>query len=449
MAVVKLISESSIEPEALGSHAGRVCYNSIMPELGAAKLDVQKRLWKPGHHTTLEHWHGTFDIDDIAVSSCTFGIHLDNPFYDSDQRSGRFSAMYDNPDTSEAKQRIKKYFPDADTAAVFDMIDYGVKIFHDNKNRLTPLAADAIKRERPNASEKYIEANASKIAQEQLRAFISTAASTGLVYTADLITIAALDKVAWMPELRDIVNQMSSAVLERHPEIGYMFGMKGGRDVSFSNAGAGGRVVYSPRCEIKNVDIPELDFAPALPTRDLAIDTLGFDPACMKNNVYTIRSEVEMSVMSLAQDQRHRTLSRTMPKFTENFYAAPLLKTAGLCEAALEMRKKWSRVLHESPEIAAFAAPYGAMVKYQKMGNINGILHEQEKRLCWCAQEEIYNLNRQFATQLYDMGYRNLAHNFKPPCGRSGICMEAGRCCGRDQSVWGCGILAGFGQRNI
>lgn len=39
-------------------------------------------------------------------------------------------------------------------------------------------------------------------------------------------------------------------------------------------------------------------------------------------------------------------------------------------------------------------APYGAMAKYQKKGNFNAVAHEQAKRLCFCAQEEIYNLGR-------------------------------------------------------
>jgi hypothetical protein len=74
-------------------------------------------------------------------------------------------------------------------------------------------------------------------------------------------------------------------------------------------------------------------------------------------------------------------------------------------------------------------------------------LHEQAKRLCWCAQEEIYNLNVQLSQQLKAAGQNNLVAEMLPPCATNG-CIEGLRYCGRDIRVWKNGEN-GFKERGI
>ncbi len=97
---VKQIAATNVDPITLASHAARTCYAADVPELGEI-IDVENRLFRTGHHSTLEHNYYTFNIDGIPVSSMVFGLHLTAPFYNTDQRSGRFSKMYDNPDMNE------------------------------------------------------------------------------------------------------------------------------------------------------------------------------------------------------------------------------------------------------------------------------------------------------------------------------------------------------------
>ena len=99
-------------------------------------------------------------------------------------------------------------------------------------------------------------------------------------------------------------------------------------------------------------------------------------------------------------------------------------------------------------------APYGAMVAYEKVGSFNAIIHEQGKRLCWCAQEEISNLSRQMrlslkgeleksaanatslaSAQLWQMRLAEFLRIFEAPCYRTGKCAEGVRYCGRDMSL--------------
>ena len=97
MIKVSLIAKTDEIPLNLVSHAAKTCYTSKVPEMGKL-IDVENNLFKTGHHTTFQHNFFTFNIDGLSISSATFGLHLTHPFYNTDQRSGRFSKMYSNPD---------------------------------------------------------------------------------------------------------------------------------------------------------------------------------------------------------------------------------------------------------------------------------------------------------------------------------------------------------------
>ena len=107
MIKVSLIANTNEIPVNLSSHAARTCYTSKVPEMGNV-LDVENSLFRTGHHTTLQHNYFTFNINGMSIASATFGLHLASPFYNSDQRSGRYSKMYSKPDFEEIKNYIKK-----------------------------------------------------------------------------------------------------------------------------------------------------------------------------------------------------------------------------------------------------------------------------------------------------------------------------------------------------
>ena len=101
---VQLLAKSDKKPLDLASHAARVCY-TLNQELLDKQLDVKGRLFDSGHHTTLQHTNFTFYIQDVPVTTVMFGLHLTSPYYNSDQRSGRFSKMYAEPDFNMIRTR--------------------------------------------------------------------------------------------------------------------------------------------------------------------------------------------------------------------------------------------------------------------------------------------------------------------------------------------------------
>ena len=110
---VKKMTSAEMSLLDLSSYSALTCYNPDLPEVGKT-IDVKKRLFETGHHTTLQHNYYTFAIDGLAVADVTFGLHLASPFYNSDQRSGRFCIdMFKNPDYDGFSSYIKTFWPKA------------------------------------------------------------------------------------------------------------------------------------------------------------------------------------------------------------------------------------------------------------------------------------------------------------------------------------------------
>lgn len=440
MIQVKLISHSNTDPLELSSHAALKCYQAQDPEWGKL-IDVENRLFKVGHHTTLQHSFFTFSIEGISVGDITFGMHLTHPFYNSDQRSGRYCAkMFLEPDFKAIEKYVKKFWPEVKPKELKEVVSYikrGVGIYHKNIAAASDMAKKFLEEERPYVNEKYLEGNAPKIAQEQMRGFIPLIFPTGFDYTINLTVLAAMYRNSWNPVMRHVTQKMVDAVTEKYPSVAFMFEKKKRNASSW-------HMEIPPASKIKLKSKPvhkllkiegEKEFIVPQGEKMHPIDMLHFDPTMMDNSVSEIITEAEMSGATMGQDQRHRTIRRSEPKFTGAFYMAPILKKMKLDREAKEIMKEWIKISKNIPAtLATVLAPYGAMVKYKKAGSMNAIAHEQAKRLCFCAQEEIYHLGRALRINIEKgKGKKSkLLLMFEPPCYRTGICAEGGRYCGRD-----------------
>lgn len=439
---VKKIAGTDLEPTLLASHAARTCYTAEVPEIGET-IDVENRLFKTGHHTTLEHNYYTFNIDGIPVSSVVFGLHLTAPFYNTDQRSGRFSKMYDNPDMDTIKNTLKTYHPevsDHNINAACDFVEMGLDVYAKNKQQVTQLARDAIHRERPHASEKYVEQNAPKFAQEQLRMFVSMIAPTALDYTIDLATLFTLYRTAWTNEMRDAVNKMAELAVQDDPKIQYMFDPAKQEPIYnylskfFASEHYRG---IKTRPEFKLLDYKYDDKMFAENKSPDTADTLQFHPRYMNNSLMYVDSKIHIDAgATMGQDQRHRSIQRSEPQFTGYFYLPPLLNAAGLQKDADKFMNMYYSLKADtfSRGMMLAIAPYGAMVEYNKHANLNALMHEQGKRTCWCAQEAIYHISCDLRRDLAQYIGENakLMKYLTPPCLSMGKCPEGPRCCGRD-----------------
>ncbi|MFQ6760371.1 MAG: FAD-dependent thymidylate synthase [Alphaproteobacteria bacterium] len=449
------IAETNVSPTLLASHAARMCYTAESPKLGET-IDVKKRLFDTGHHSTLEHNYWTFMIENIPVSSVVFGLHLTAPFYDTDQRSGRFSKMYDNPDMADIEKTLETYYPDTPAKYINQACNFiyrGLNIYADNKDKVTDLARDAIRYERPCANDKYVESNAPKFAQEQLRGFVSMIAPTALDWTVDLATICAFYRTAWTPFMRDAMDKIVAQIKTDHPDIAYMFPESARSTKDWSpefeehfdiDRGRGFVVRYigtKTRPEFKLMDYKynKEKFMPNQ-SRD-TVDTLQFSPEYMDNSLMYVRSRIHVDAgATMGQDQRHRSIKRSAPVFTGYFYLPPLLDKAGLKPTAdTWMRDFYNMVRNPefSRSMLTSISPYGAMVQYVKHADLNALIHEQGKRTCWCAQEAIYHLACDLRRELEKNLFSDAAvlDYLTPPWLSMGHCVEGPRYCGRSVAL--------------
>ena len=427
--------------EAIAKFAAEICYRSTIPELGKSTLDADGQLSKTGHHTTFEHSNTKFVIEGIAISDITFGLHLVNVFYNSDQRSGRYcKKMFENPNVSEVIEYIKHFYQVSEevTEKITSYIEQSISFYFKNIGNATEVAERFLKQERPYISEENLKRNAPKIAQEQLRMFFSTIFGTAVDFTIDDITLASLYYSAYGPVMRSVTNQMVSLYLEKYPHMKYLFdGEVNSKDWSLEFSNKYCSLLQKPR--ISNLEIRgENYFVPVIdPKHAHPFDLLQFSPFYMKNKKGRIENDIEISLATMGQDQRHRTIDRGDPVFTGNFYMPPILKELSLEKECLAVFNSWKSLRGIIPDtLFASLAPYGAMVSYRKSGNFNAIIHEQEKRLCWCAQEEIYHAGlflRKAIIEELGVSHK-LVSVFEPPCYR-GVCTEGARFCGRDVKV--------------
>lgn len=436
---VRLIAETNQPPEDLASYAARTCYLSKEPKWGTP-FDVKEKLFKVGHHSTLEHTYFTFYLEGIAVGDVTFGLHLTTPYYDTDQRSGRYAKLFDNYEFTEIEKYIKNLYPEitAETMAkIKTYVDYGFSIYNQNIAPGAEKCVEYLKAERPYLTQGYID-GAPKFAQEQLRNFIPGIVPTALLYTIDLATLFGLYSSSWSPAMRFLTDKMVGQVLQNHPEIAYMFDAKERLNENFAPKILENSAKVENEPKLKLLDVSFFDDI-VVPTKGEKnpMDQTTTSPKFMNNETANIATEIEISYAVMGQDQRHRSYRRSQPEFTGKFYIPPIPAGLGLESEAEKLMKMWFDLVPELPEnLSATIAPFGATLKYKKRGNFNALSHEMGKRLCFCAQQEIYELGvllRREVEKLAekDKKYEKVLGLIVPPC-MTGTCAEPARYCGRD-----------------
>jgi len=437
---VKKMTSSEMSLLDLSSYSALTCYNPELPEIGK-NIDVKKRLFETGHHTTLQHTYYTFAIDGLAVADVTFGLHLASPFYNSDQRSGRFCIdMFKTPDYEGFASYIRTFWPKVDDVVVSEILEYikyGIGIFNHYQPTAVAIASRLIQEERPHFPEKNLITTAEKIANEQLRNFIPIIFPTGLIFTLNFSALVAFWQSAWTPVMKAVMDKMAAIVIDGEPDLKEFFREEDRINSEWSVEFSTNQVytINSPRALLPHVNIdPDTLFVPPKEWQH-PVDKLHFRPECMDNSIQRITFSEFLSVATMGQDQRHRTIQRGIPTFTRGFYLAPLLQQLQLQSAAENLMQRWEKIIEICPPTLAMnLAPYGAEVTYKKSAEINALLHESSKRLCWSAQEEIYNLALDVRKGLVArLGEDNaLVQMLNPPCFADGKCLEGVRYCGRN-----------------
>lgn len=446
MIEVKLINSPKRTGQSLAQHAARACYEGKLPGPGVKKRpDVKRQLLETGHHTTLEHGNYTFSVEGVSVGDVTFGFHYTTPYYNTDQRSGRYTAdMFNSAGTSRIEALLDEVYPNLsnmDRNLAMAFVGRGIQLFHENLSAATEVAARWIREDRPRYPEKNIPGAAKKFAQEQLRAAIPVIFPTAFYYTVDLITLISQYRAAWKPGMRLALRKMVELVTADDPGIAYMFADVGTvfGDVAVDRVpfiqGDTCYPIYEPVSTL--IDADEYYGDPP-PREDIhPFDFLPVKPEYMTLRTLNLRTKETMSLTTMGQDQRHRSVRRSAANFTGQIYVPPLAREVGMDKSMALHQQEWLELRHFlDPALHVNLAPYGAVVSYVKSSDFASAIHDLVKRSCWQAQEEHYNKDIQVAPQI-EARYPGhmLPKAMTAPCHRCKICGEGTRFCGRDMST--------------
>lgn len=410
-------------------------------------IDVHGTLFKAIHHTTMQHQshYATFKIDNIPISLVTFGLHMGHPFYNSSQRSGRYcKTMFESNSRFDQYVRtfVERHTSIANPDVLINWLHRGLNFFNENLDDAAQVALNALQRERPFYKQNA-EVQALRIAQDQLRCVLSTIAPTGLIHTVNITSLFALYLSAWNTPMKSLLQQM----LDEFSESDFGEFVKDIPDQeieytpTFNCMEERTQLVYDPSVRVLN-SMEECRNIRSIIEKlyndkqnKLPIDTLLFNPKfnpISELSNRNLRVLTTVPVVTFGQDQRHRTIKRSNPTVTGEFYVPPIVaglpKAQAFCQQ--HMDEYFEMVKLFSPKDMIHFIPYGAMVRYVKEADPRAYLHSINKRLCWNAESCIAKMEQQTLNQLY--------FDSKSPLGPGCFtqsCHEGQRWCGRDINV--------------
>ena len=165
---------------------------------------------------------------------------------------------------------------------------------------------------------------------------------------------------------------------------------------------------------------------------------------------YTFRKK--LSHAGDSQDQRHRMTPGSRPALTAHVTGDPdyLVPRLVLEDPAVErvyresMERSWEdmaavRAAGAAAEHAEYLLPNAVAIRFTESADLLNLWHKHAMRLCWNAQEEIWQASLEEAIQVTEVNPR-IGRHLLPPCsirqraGQRPICPEGTRFCG--ERVW-------------
>jgi thymidylate synthase ThyX len=159
-------------------------------------------------------------------------------------------------------------------------------------------------------------------------------------------------------------------------------------------------------------------------------------------------SYIKLSLSADAQNQRHRRSPAIRVKlediYKRDFYIPPIIEKSKLKNIYIEAVEKSYEFFESQREILGFSeAAYALLnahnIEIVEHDDFNAFAHKAQMRLCYNAQEEIFDITYKQVKELKKAGVK-AADNFLPPCSIRAaqnikpICPEGERFCG--VKVW-------------
>jgi len=478
--------------------AARTCYSSkgIVDEDQASRNPARRdqlarSIYDAGHHTTFQHASFQFALSNVSRQFVWSFLHS-HPFYNSEQVSQRYVEVKEGnfavPPMAEAARRLFEDAARLQTERYARLTELLIPVCRDRYFELFPG------RLRGDGPERYRGAVA-KRAQEIARYVLPVATFAYLYHTISGITLfryrRLCDSFDAPAEQRWVVDRMVEEVLRLDPlyenvledpipleetpeyqafrllppgsasdaefrrEFDASMGGRISKLISWKNdneeilASSVREVLGLPSARLSDDEAISLCLDPArnrLLGETLTLTTHGKISRAMFHPGYTFRKKLSHTADS--QDQRHRMTPGSRPSLPaylsdEPDYVVPmLLSEAPEAEALFNdtMAETWRAIgrLREDGvpnEFAAYLLPNAVPIRFTESADLLNLHHKMAMRLCYNAQEEIWEASRQEALQIREVNPR-IGRWMLPPCslrhfaGVRPVCPEGERFCG-------------------
>lgn len=443
--------------------------------------------YEAGHHTTLQHAHLQFTMSRVSRHFLWSFLHA-GPYYNSEQQSQRYVHM-------KPGNVIEPDFGNADQQAIYRAcVQDQLEVYEQLTELLTPVAARhyyGIFPARRKHSEQY-DKEVRKKAQEVARYVLPIGYFANLYHTISLLSLLRYHHMANQfdapAETRLIIQQMVEAAraydplidkvleeplaLEDMPESPFWFQTResSAAFLKHFDQGLAGRVSklvdYKLNAESVLAEAVRevLGKLPAELSDPAALD-LVLNPGqnnvlstTLNNNTlskltrvlhhphYTFRKKISHAADS--QDQRHRMVPGSRPLLGLHLgeqpdYISPRLilddpQSQEVYQSC--MQRIWrsiSQLINAGAalEDAAYLLPNAVSVRFSESGDLLNLHHKLKARLCYNAQEEIWQASLDELEQISEV-HPSIGQYLRPPCGlrrmaeRRPFCPEGSRYCG-------------------
>jgi flavin-dependent thymidylate synthase len=431
--------KTNYKPTDIAVGSARSCYfgkNIVTPE-DAAKWDKKEMLlnsiFKAGHHTTLMHYHFTFLIEGMSRLLIWRFLHS-HPYYNSEQVSQRYAKMkienFTYPKNAN-KNKWRAYYE--------EMFRYYEELIE----KLTPEIEKILP--------KFKKKEAKKRAQEFARYLLPLGMNAHLYHTVNVIT--ALRYIAAAPFVPEATNEAVE------------FAEKLEQEMLKIDEGLKPLIDFAKK---QKAVFPEIDIEKIKQKHNIknekvkVFDIVDYDFELNENYAGVLRlsnifldesilggfnSYIKLSLSADAQNQRHRRSPAVRPKlediYRRDFYIPPVIEKS-VKDIYIKAVEKSYDFFESQREILGFSeAAYALLnahnIEIVEHDDFNAFVHKAQMRLCYNAQEEIFDITYEQVKQLKKAGVK-AADNFLPPCSIRAaqnikpVCPEGERFCG--VKVW-------------
>jgi flavin-dependent thymidylate synthase len=431
------VLKSNYKPIDIAVGSARSCYfgkHIVTPEDAAIwdkKNELLNSIFKAGHHTTLMHYHFTFLIEGMSRLLIWRLLHS-HPFYNSEQVSQRYAKMkIDNftyPKNAD-KNKWQNFYE--------EMFSYYESLIE----KLTPVIEKILP--------KFQKKSAKKKAQEFARYLLPMGMNAHLYHSVNVITaLRYITAAKVIPEAKDeakeFVRQIKEQMLKIDENLAPLIEFAENENVVFPNIDIEKIKTkhHINNEKVKIFDIVNYDFE----LNENYAGVMRLSSMYLDESILgSFNSYIKLSLSADAQNQRHRRSPAIRPKleniYKRDFYIPPVIdnnkEVKDIYLKAVDRSYDFFEKERESLGFseAAYALLNAHNIEIIEHDDFNEFAHKAQMRLCYNAQEEIFDIVYKQVKQLREAGV-SAAEKFLPPCairfkeGIRPICPEGERFCG-------------------